>query len=201
LKGKTLRSIDSIFEAVFLIGFIIGFVIRKIYTLGCIKSKPIKKHISVVEIILLSITGIAMLLPFFSIFAPWLDFADYHLPQWLGWIGTAVFAIALILLWRSHADLGHNWSPILQIKKQHSLITNGIYNHIRHPMYAAHLFWAIAQGFLLENWLAGWAFLIASIPLYLVRIPKEERLMLEQFGEQYRQYISYTGRIIPRFWK
>ena len=151
------------------------------------------------EIILLSIIGIAMILPFFSIFAPWLDFADYHLPQWLGWIGTAFFAVALFLLWRSHADLGKNFSPIPQIKQQHSLITDGIYRHIRHPMYAAHLLWAVAQGLLLENWLAGWAFLVVSLPLYLIRIPKEESMMLEQFGDQYNQYISRTGRIIPRF--
>jgi protein-S-isoprenylcysteine O-methyltransferase Ste14 len=201
MKEKTLRAIDSIFEVVFLIGFFIGFVIRKKYTVRCRNSKTIKKYKSVVEIILLGITGIAMILPFFFIFSPWLDFADYHLPQWLGWIGTAVFAIALLLLWRSHTDLGQNWSALPQIKRQHSLITNGIYSHIRHPMYAAHLLWAIAQGLLLENWLAGWAFLVVSFPLYLIRIPKEEHMMLEQFGEQYRQYISCTGRIIPRFWK
>ena len=68
-------------------------------------------------------------------------------------------------------------------------------------MYAAHLLWAIAQGFLLANWLAGWAFFVTFIPFYLIRAPKEEQMMLEQFDEQYRQYISRTGRIIPRFWK
>ena len=68
-------------------------------------------------------------------------------------------------------------------------------------MYAAHLLWAIAQGFLLENWLAGWAFLLVFVLLYLIRAPKEEQMMLEQFDEQYRQYITRTGGIIPRFWK
>jgi len=66
-------------------------------------------------------------------------------------------------------------------------------------MYAAHLLWAIAQGLLLENWLAGWAFLVISVPFYLLRVPKEEKMMLEQFGQEYRQYISRTGRIIPYF--
>jgi protein-S-isoprenylcysteine O-methyltransferase Ste14 len=195
-----LQVIDSIFEAVFLVGFIIGFVIRKIYTVRCRKGKTIRKYKSVVDIILLSAAGIAMVLPMFFIFTPLLDFADYHLPEWLGWIGSAVFAVALLLLWRSHADLGRNWSAIPKIKQEHSLVTDGIYRHIRHPMYAAHLLWAIAQGLLLQNWLAGWAFLVVVIPLYLIRIPKEEQLMLEQFDEQYRQYISRTGGIIPRFW-
>jgi protein-S-isoprenylcysteine O-methyltransferase Ste14 len=68
-------------------------------------------------------------------------------------------------------------------------------------MYAAHLLWAIAQGLLLENWLAGWTFLVVFVPLYLLRVPKEEQLMLERFGEHYRQYMNRTGRIIPRLRK
>ncbi len=68
-------------------------------------------------------------------------------------------------------------------------------------MYAAHLLWAIAQGLLLQNWLAGWAFLVVFVPMYFMRVPKEEQLMLEQFDEQYRRYINKTGRIVPRFWK
>ena len=153
------------------------------------------------DIILLCAAGIAMVLPLFFIFTSWLDFADYHLPVWLSWIGVAVFAKALLFLWRSHADLGRNWSATLQIKQQHSLVTHGIYRYILHPMYAAHLLWAFAQGLLLANWLAGWAFLVVFIPLYLIRAPKEEQMMLEQFDEQYRKYISRTGRIFPRFWK
>ncbi len=194
-------GIDNIFELIFLAGFVAGSVIRKVYTFRCRHGKAVKKHKSVVDIILISVAGIAMALPFLSIFTSRLDFADYYLPQWLGWIGTAVFAMALLLLWRSHADLGRNWSAILQIKQEHSLVTNGVYCYIRHPMYTAHLLWAIAQGLLLANWLAGWAFLVAFVPLYLIRAPKEERMMLEQFEEQYRQYINRTGRIIPRFWK
>jgi len=35
--------------------------------------------------------------------------------------------------------------------------------------------------------------------MYLLRIPREERLMSEQFGEEYQSYQNRTGRIIPRF--
>ncbi len=193
-------GIDNIFEIIFLAGFVVGSVIRKVYTFRCRGSKATKKRKSVVDIVLISAAGMGMALPLFYLFLPWLDFAYYDLPGWLGWVGTAVFALALLLLWRSHADLGRNWSAILRIRQEHSLVTNGVYRHIRHPMYAAHLLWAIAQGFLLGNWLAGWIFLVAFIPMYLVRAPKEEQMMLEQFGQEYRQYISRTGGITPRFW-
>jgi len=86
----------------------------------------------------------------------------------------------------------------LKIRSEHTLVTSGVYRHIRHPMYAAHLLWAIAQALLLSNWLAGWALLVTFVPLYLVRAPREEHMMLEHFGEEYREYMSRTGGLIPR---
>jgi len=194
-----LLGIDNIFEVIFLVGFVVGSVIRKVYTAGCRGNKSVDKRKSVVDIILVSAAGVGMFLPLFYLFTPWLDFANYDLPGWLGWVGTVVFAGALFLLWRSHADLGRNFSAILQIRQEHSLVTNGVYRHIRHPMYAAHMLWAIAQGLLLENWLAGWIFIVSFIPTYLVRASKEEQMMLDNFGEEYREYISRTARIIPNF--
>jgi len=67
-------------------------------------------------------------------------------------------------------------------------------------MYAAHLLWGIAQVLLLQNWIAGFAMLATSLPLYLVRIPREEQMMLEHFGEEYHLYMSQTGRVIPLLW-
>ena len=196
-----MSRIDTIFEVIFLVGFVIGTVIRNIYTIPYRHSKAIKKRKSIVDAVLLGFAGSGMFLPLIYLFTSWLDFADYNLPGWLSWIGTVVFAGAIILLWRSHADLGHNWSPTLQIRPEHSLITQGVYRHIRHPMYTAHLLWAIAQGLLLANWLAGWIFLVTSLPLYLYRIPKEEQLMLDQFGDDYRHYKNRTGGMFPRLFK
>ncbi|NJK48036.1 histidine phosphatase family protein [Candidatus Gracilibacteria bacterium] len=48
-------------------------------------------------------------------------------------MGVAIFAIAVWLFWRSHRDLGNNWSPTLEVRKGHTLITQGIYQYIRHP--------------------------------------------------------------------
>ncbi len=191
-------GIDNIFEVIFLVGFVVGSIIRKVYTYGHRGNIAVDKRKSVSDIVLVSISGVGLAAPLFYLFTPWLDFADYDLPSWLGWIGTPIFAAALLLLWRSHADLGRNWSAILKIRQEHTLVTNGVYRYMRHPMYAAHMLWAIAQGLLLQNWLAGWILLVAFIPTYLVRAPKEERMMLDNFGEEYRNYISRTGGIIPR---
>ncbi|UCC97857.1 MAG: isoprenylcysteine carboxylmethyltransferase family protein [Phycisphaerales bacterium] len=195
-----LRS-ENIFDIIFLIGFVAGSVIRKVYTARCRGHKAARRHFTVSDTALITLAGVGMVAPLIYLFSSWMDCADYDLPVWMGWTGTVAFAGALVLLWRSHADLGANWSAILQIRPEHSLVTHGIYRYIRHPMYAAHLLWAIAQALLLGNWLAGWAFMVTFVPLYLLRVPREEEMMLEQFGQAYRDYMSRTGRMIPRFWR
>jgi protein-S-isoprenylcysteine O-methyltransferase Ste14 len=115
-----------------------------------------------------------------------------------------LFLQALWLLWRSHADLADSFSPGLQIRKNHVLVTKGVYENIRHSMYAAHLLWAIAQLLLLllllllQNWIAGPAFLVASIPQYVAWISREEEMMEDEFGEEYRRYMERTGRVMLR---
>jgi len=51
---------------------------------------------------------------------------------------------------------------------------------------------------LLNNWIAGLAGIVTFLPVYLVRVPKEERLMVEQFGEEYQDYMQRVGGIIPK---
>jgi protein-S-isoprenylcysteine O-methyltransferase Ste14 len=109
-----------------------------------------------------------------------------------------VLAASLWLLWRSHADLGRNWSPTLQIVQEQRLITEGVYGRIRHPIYAAIWLWGIAQALLPHNWIAGLAGLALFLPVYLYRMPREEQIMAEHFGEAYHAYASRTGRVLPR---
>ena len=137
-------------------------------------------------------------LPLIYVFSSWFDFADYPLPGWLPWLGVIAFAGGLVLLWRSHRDLGRNWSPTLETIPDHTLVTGGVYAHIRHPIYAAVWLMVIAQALMLHNWIGGLAGIALFLPVYLVRVPKEERMMLGEFGDAYRDYIARTGWIIPR---
>ena len=137
-------------------------------------------------------------LPAVYVLTPLLDFADYRLRSRAGWTGAGIFASALWLFWRAHAALGPYWSDSLQLREGHPLITSGIYGYVRHPMYAFGWLWGIAQALLLQNWIAGLSGLASFAPLYISRVPREERMMLDQFGEEYRAYMNRTGRIIPR---
>ena len=142
------------------------------------------------------------LIPMAYVFTPWLNRANY---RWspetkarAGGLGALLMAGALWLFWRSHADLGHNWSPSLQIGAEHTLVTRGVYRYIRHPMYASQWVWIIAQLLLLQNWIAGSSGLLSFPLLYLGRVSREEQMMLDHFGDTYRAYMGRTGRVLPR---
>jgi protein-S-isoprenylcysteine O-methyltransferase Ste14 len=126
-------------------------------------------------------------------------FADYALPTWAAAIGAALQIPFLWLFWRSHANLGRNWSATLEVREGHELVTSGIYARIRHPMYAAIWCAVIAQPLLVQNWLAGLPIVAAFTFMWFVRMPREEGMMRAQFGAAYDAYCLRTGRIWPRW--
>ena len=141
-----------------------------------------------------------LLLPVLAILSPFLEWAKYPGPTAaLAWIGAFLLVAGVWLFWRSHADLGENWSVTLELQSEHKLVSSGVYRSIRHPMYASFFAMAFAQLLLLPNWIAGPSALLAVGLLYVVRKPNEEAMMLEQFGDEYRKYMNSTGGILPRF--
>lgn len=121
---------------------------------------------------------------------------DYALPVWALWIGTGLFLVGLVIRWKAQHDLGEAWSHTLETGAEQGLVTTGIYALSRHPLYVSLLFWAGAQPFLLHNVVAGWGGAVAVALVWLVRVPREERMMLEHFGEAYRRYMEKTGRVL-----
>lgn len=66
-------------------------------------------------------------------------------------------------------------------------------------MYAGLWLVGASNAFLLHNGIAGWSFLLCFGLLYFVRVLREERMMLDRFGDSYRAYMRETGRVVPRF--
>ena len=153
------------------------------------------------EYVLLFLMAIGlMVLPVAAIMTTFLSFADYalHLESLL--VGTVFITLYLWVLHHSHADLGKNWSVSLQIREDHSLVTDGVYRLIRHPMYAAIYLLAIAQTLLLPNWIAGPAGLIAFTAMFASRMRSEEKMLRDEFGDAYHEYAARTQRLIPGVW-
>ena len=188
-------------QVIYLIGFVAILIIR-IYFARQVKvkqNKVVDGRVTVLEKVLLFLTVVGMfIVPLVDVFTPWFDFAAYELPHWTGWLGTIVLGLAIALFWRTHTDLGINWSATLEVRENHTLVETGVYQYIRHPMYAAFWLWGIAQVLLLQNWICGVSYVLSFSSMYLVRVPQEEQMMLDTFGERYQQYANRTGRVIPQ---
>lgn len=189
---------NTIFKILYFIELLIAIFIRKSFERKYIELDIEIQKKSTIDLILLVLIGIGMIVPIVYVFSSWFDFANYTLPNWIGFIGVFLFAIAIWLIWKSHNDLGRNWTPTVALRSEPKLITWGVYKSIRHPMYSAHLIWAIAQILILHNWIAGFSFLIVQVPFYVIRIKKEEEMMIDHFGETYIAYMKKTDRLIPR---
>jgi protein-S-isoprenylcysteine O-methyltransferase Ste14 len=123
---------------------------------------------------------------------------DFPLPFWLRWAGLALGLASLGLWTWTHVALGTLWSAQLQLRANHRLVTSGPFSRIRHPMYTAILVWATSLGFVIANWVpiifAFWAAVIL-----VARVPREEQMMLERFGDEYREYMKRTGKFLPKW--
>jgi len=158
----------------------------------------VKREGVLISVIMLFWFAASQVLPFFYATTNDFAFAEISRPIWLGILGIVVFVFALWLLWRAHHDLGKNWSSTVQIRSEQALVTQGIYHYIRHPIYSAHILWGLAQSFILPNWLAGWGGLLLIIPVFLIRIPNEEKIMINQFGDAYIEYMEKVGGVFPK---
>ena len=190
----------SIFEFFYWAAIVVEMVIRAPINKERKKEKITEQRVSSQEknLLLLLLLGM-FIVPLIYSASNWLDFANYTLPTWAGWVGVVLIVLALIVFWRAHADLKTNWSPSLEIREKHELITRGIYGYIRHPMYASQWLWVLAQPLLLQNWLAGWLDLVVFLFFYLLRVRAEEKMMIDTFGEQYKEYMKKVGGVFPKF--
>jgi len=163
-------------------------------------TKVVKSRKGPLERGLLALTSLGFLLPLAWIATPVLSFADHPLRPVPFVAGILWLALGLWFLHRSHAALGTNWSITLEVREGHQLVTHGIYRRVRHPMYLALLLYSTGQALVLPNWVAGPSYLVAIALLFALRVRREERMMLEEFGTDYEAYRARTKRLIPGVW-
>ena len=159
-----------------------------------------KSRIGQLEILVLIVTVTGFVLPIVWLATSHLAFADYDgylLPLTAGCL---CYALSLWLLSRVAWNLGKFWSPTLQLKENHQLVTKGIYRRIRHPMYLSLLIFSAGNALALPNYVAGPAFLVAMLVIIAFRLGPEEQMLLEEFGEEYEAYRERSHRLIPGLW-
>src|SRR4029077_14897782 len=136
-----------------------------------------KSHKTPLDTGLLGLAWVGFFIPLIWLASPGLSFAEYPLPRGQLVAGVICFVVGLWLFHRSHADLGTNWSITLEVREQHRLITQGVYQWVRHPMYSGFALYAGGQALVIPNWVAGASNVVAFAVLLALRIGAEERMM------------------------
>ncbi len=137
----------------------------------------------------------ACLLPHLRIFR-FLNFAPVN--PVVSIIGVILCIAGMTFLVWARQHLGRNWSQTVAVKKGHELVTSGPYRYVRHPMYAGGLLACIGSALVCGG---PWVFLLIILgALFLWRVGAEDKLMAQQFPNEYPDYKKRTKALIPFVW-
>ncbi len=126
------------------------------------------------------------------------QWAALPLPLWLRWLGVAVGVASSFLMYWTMTSLGKNLTDTVVTRAAATLVTNGPYRWVRHPFYVTAALLMASVTLLTANWFIGVSSVLV-LALLAIRTPKEERFLIQRFGDDYREYMAKTGRFFPRF--
>ena len=126
-----------------------------------------------------------------------MDWSSMPLPAWARWGGVGLATLGgALLVWTFHT-LGPNLTDTVVTRRVHTLVTSGPYRWVRHPLYTATALTVVGNSLTAANW-----FLLAVgalvFTVMVIRTRREEKFLLDRFGDAYREYMARTGRFFPR---
>lgn len=122
-------------------------------------------------------------------------------PDWLRLLGVPLGVLVVVGMAWVHSSLSKYFSGKLQVREDHALITHGPYRWVRHPMYTAVLALFLAVFLLTANWFIGIGGLVVVGAVIFTRTSMEEIMLVETFGDAYREYMERTPRYLPRLFR
>jgi protein-S-isoprenylcysteine O-methyltransferase len=93
--------------------------------------------------------------------------------------------------------LGKLFTVDVGIQQGHRVVQDGPYRFVRHPSYSGSMIALIGMACLTFNWLGFLVIIVSSLTAYSIRISAEEKMLLQNLGEDYRRYAARTKRLIP----
>lgn len=139
--------------------------------------------------------------PFVYLLNPqWMAWSKIGLPEWARWFGFGFGIIVVGLIYWLFTSIGSGITPVSATRKEHKLVTHGIYRWVRHPLYTVGASLYISFGLMSDNWFIIFMGVVAFIVM-AIRTPKEEANLIEKFGDEYREYTKRTGRFLPKLSK
>ncbi len=139
------------------------------------------------------------LLVLYAVNPAWFQVLAVPLPAALRWAGFGIGLAGTALVFWSEAVLGRRWSAQLQLRKDHQLVTTGPYSLIRHPLYTGLVGFGLAVALVSAS---GPFLLFVPLTIWglIDRIPKEEKMLSDEFGEEWKAYAGRTKRLLPWVW-
>jgi protein-S-isoprenylcysteine O-methyltransferase Ste14 len=133
----------------------------------------------------------------YSLFPNWVIFLSIPAGSWFRFVMIGVAGVGLSIMFWALQSLGKNWAPSLtEMRKEPFLVTTGPYGVVRHPIYLGAFIFLAALALLAANLLIILP-TIALLTLLYAQLPEEERMLIERFGDEYRNYMKRTPRLIP----
>jgi protein-S-isoprenylcysteine O-methyltransferase Ste14 len=130
----------------------------------------------------------------------WPSFPDFPYSAAVQVAGIALGVAGGVLFVRAARTLGVHMTPVIQAQQGHRLVQEGPYRRIRHPVYTAIIALALGQTLLyLSGAAAVLTIVLVTLAVYRSRLEEELLSSPEVFGGAYLEYMSRTGRFLPRF--
>lgn len=141
---------------------------------------------------------ILWLSPFVYLINPaWMAWSKAGLPEGVRWLGVGIGIVGVFGIYWLFSSIGTGITPTSATRKEHKLVTTGIYRYIRHPLYTFGASMFVSFGMMADNWFIALLGILTFIVM-AIRTPKEEANLVEKFGDEYRAYMKRTGRFLPK---
>ncbi len=194
---------ENTFRTLFILSFIAMFSIRIYFQLRAKQAGgKVEIHEKSPSLIAGSIAALVTIV--FGaeyIFSPGTFAFAYALnyPWAIRWIGVILLFVGILLLGLAHYHLDKSFHSLVVTREDQKMVESGPYHWIRHPIYTAYLLNYLGGGLLAGNLVLTFVPTILFGILVALRVAPEEGIMIDQFGDEYRNYMKHTGRFLPKF--
>jgi protein-S-isoprenylcysteine O-methyltransferase Ste14 len=115
-------------------------------------------------------------------------------------VGIMFMAVGIAIRQWSIFTLGQFFTADVRVQVGQRVIDSGPYRWVRHPSYAGLIIFFTGVGLALTNAIS--LLILAVVPTVglVVRIRFEERSLITELGEPYRQYAGTRKRLLPGVW-
>ena len=118
----------------------------------------------------------------------------------ISYIGIAIYISGALITLTSRIQLGRYGDGTIAIKDEHELLTNGVYQHVRNPLYFGALLGRLGLALAFRGYIIGFLMILGFLLVFSKRIEIEEKELEDEFGESFKSYKKRTKRLIPYLW-